>query len=220
METVIVPGGPELPGDETFRGQERSIFFAVEGKTSQITGRREEAVQDAAQARFELFVRCYSADIFRYAITLSRNRTLAEDLVQETFLRAWRRLETLREDAKAKSWLMTTVRREYLRYLQRLRGDFESCDTNELAALDTSASVPGTSDEEVVHEAIMALPGIHRDVLALQVLGGFSGAEIGQMLGIPRATVNTRLFRARQNLKRRLREAETPAPRSLGKGAR
>ena len=54
----------------------------------------------------------------------------------------------------------------------------------------------------VVRRAVAALPPKFRDPLSLQVLGGYSGAEIADMLGLPVATVNTRLFRARQHLRK------------------
>jgi len=155
---------------------------------------------ESRKTRFERFVEQYSADMYRYGLALSRNPSMAEDLVQETFLRAWRRLETLREESKAKSWLLTTLRREYFRQFERIRPVFEDVE------LDT---LPGTDDYpkddvNIVRDGIMGLPTIHRDVLALQVIGGFTGSEIGEILGLPRATVNTRLFRARQNLKQQI----------------
>ncbi|MDX2313635.1 MAG: sigma-70 family RNA polymerase sigma factor, partial [Gammaproteobacteria bacterium] len=72
-----------------------------------------------AQLRFEKLVNAVSSDLYRYAFRLCRNKAMAEDLVQETFLRAWRFLDSLREEKKAKSWLMTTLRREFARQFER-----------------------------------------------------------------------------------------------------
>lgn len=164
------------------------------------TARTNPVLAESRKARFERFVERYSADMYRYALALSRHQPMAEDLVQETFLRAWRRLETLREESKAKSWLLTTLRREYFRQFERIGPVFEDVELDTLPGTDDTPS----DDVDAVRQAIMALPTIHRDVLALQVVGGFTGREIGEILGLARATVNTRLFRARQSLKHQL----------------
>ena len=73
--------------------------------------------------RFERIVGTLQPDMYRYALWLSRNRAEAEDVVQESLLRAWRSMDALREDGAAKSWLLTIVRRENARYFERRRPD-------------------------------------------------------------------------------------------------
>ena len=161
------------------------------------------------KARFERMVDSHSTDLFRYALALSRETAAAQDLVQETYLRAWRHLDTLRDPSKAKSWLITTLRREFFREVGRRYPEIDDIDPDSLIGA-RSSEMPA---QDLVREAIFALPDIHRDVLALQVIAGYSGAEISEILGVPRATVNTRLFRARQSLKQALSSAaETRAP--------
>ncbi len=151
------------------------------------------------QQRYEAMVRALSGDVYRYAYFLCRDRTQAEDLTQETFLRAWRFLSSLRDDAKAKSWLFTTVRREHARQFERNAPRLEPLDPER---------VPDTGGEShevlAMRQAMLQLPEKYRDVLVLQVIGGYSGLEIARLLGIPRATVNTRLFRARNQLRHML----------------
>jgi len=150
-----------------------------------------------AQRRFEKLVKALSADMYRYAYFLCRDAHLAEDLVQETLLRAWRFLDGLRDESKAKGWLFTTLRREHARQFERYQPSFDDCDLDQLPD-DRGAPV----EVMVVRRAVAALPPKFRDPLSLQVLGGYSGAEIADMLGLPVATVNTRLFRARQHLRK------------------
>ncbi len=155
--------------------------------------------------RYEAMVRALSGDVFRYAFSLCRNEAQAEDLTQETFLRAWRYLSSLRDDRKAKSWLFTTVRREFARQFERYQPVMEELDPEQVAGargVDTEAWS--------LRRAVMDLPLKYREVLVLQAVGGYSGNEIAQLLGIPRATVNTRLFRARARLRQAL-ESETGA---------
>ncbi len=149
-----------------------------------------------AQARFERLVNAVSSDLYRYALMLCRNRAMAEDLVQETFMRAWRFLDSLRDESKAKSWLMTTLRREFARQFERYQPVFEDVE------LDQIRGDQGINPEVwAVRRGLMQLPTKYREVLVLQVIGGYSGAEMAKMLDLPTATVNTRLFRARQRLR-------------------
>ena len=67
------------------------------------------------QIQYEALVRAYSTDLYRYGYWLCHDRHVAEDLVQETFLRAWRSLESLKDETAAKSWLITILRRENAR---------------------------------------------------------------------------------------------------------
>jgi RNA polymerase sigma-70 factor (ECF subfamily) len=140
-----------------------------------------------------------SGDVYRYAFFLCRNEAQAQDIAQETFLRAWRFLPALRDDGKARSWLFTTVRREHARLYERYVPVMEELDPERVPA------APGESAETLaVRKAMLGLPEKYREVLTLQVLGGYTGLEIAELLGIPRATVNTRLFRARNHLRRAL----------------
>lgn len=151
---------------------------------------------EKAQQRFEKLVLALSSDLYRYAYFLCKNRDLAEDLVQETFMRAWRFLGSLRDESKAKSWLFTTLRREFARQFERYQPRFDDIDPDLL---------PGERNSQmevlVIRRAMLGLPQKYREPLVLQVIGGYSGKEIANMLGVPRATVNTRLFRARHRLR-------------------
>jgi RNA polymerase sigma-70 factor (ECF subfamily) len=162
-----------------------------------------------SQARFETLVNAVSSDLYRYAFMLCRNKAMAEDLVQETFMRAWRFLDSLRDEKKAKSWLMTTLRREFARQFERYRPPFADVELDQIAGRD------GINPEVwTVRRGLARLPDKYREVLVLQVIGGYSGAEMAEMLELPRATVNTRLFRARQQLRKLLESgAETSAAR-------
>ena len=162
------------------------------------------------QQRFEKIVNALAGDLYRYAFVLCRNEAMAEDLVQETFMRAWRFLDGLRDETKVKSWLMTTVRREFARQFERYRPPFDDIDLDR---------VPGGGEPrpEVweLREALLKLPEKYREVIVLQALAGYSGQEIAEIVGVPRATVNTRLFRARQHLRKIIESGDGSAPGSM-----
>ena len=73
------------------------------------------------QEKFEILVEGLSGDLYRYAYWMCRDRVQAEELVQETFLRAWKGIDSLREADSAKAWLFTIFRREYARQFERKR---------------------------------------------------------------------------------------------------
>ncbi|SEM56730.1 RNA polymerase sigma-70 factor, ECF subfamily [Luteibacter sp. UNCMF331Sha3.1] len=152
------------------------------------------------QRQYEAMVRALSADLYRYAFWLSRSETVAQDLVQETFLRAWKNLDALRDAESAKPWLFTILRRENARLYERKR--FDTVELDDSVVEDTAFASPERSgDAAQVREAILKLPEKYRDPLAMQVLGGMTGDEIAERTGQQPGAVTTQLFRARQRLK-------------------
>jgi RNA polymerase sigma-70 factor, ECF subfamily len=154
----------------------------------------------APQAQFDALVRATSADLYRFAYWLSRNEALAQDLVQETYLRAWRALDELRDTTAAKAWLMTILRREHARTFERKALATEALD--DAIVDDARSRTPEQSgDDALLRAAMLKLEQKYREPLLLQVLGGFSCDEIARELGISAAAVMTQLFRARQKLR-------------------
>lgn len=153
------------------------------------------------QRQFDALVRSLSSDLYRYAYWLCSEDALAHDLVQETFLRAWRSLDALRDTASAKAWLITILRREHARLYERKRPQFADVDDVDVADERESHTPEAAGEEGVIRSAIAQLDAKYREPLLLQVLGGFSCDEIAQELNITSAAVMTQVFRARQKLK-------------------
>jgi RNA polymerase sigma-70 factor (ECF subfamily) len=157
------------------------------------------------QEKFEILVEGLSSDLYRYAYWMCRNRVQAEELVQETFLRAWKGIDSLREADSAKAWLFTIFRREYARQFERKR--LEISEVDDLGELPSAKSDIDTSTEAfVLRRALARLPEDYREPLVLQVLGGFSCEEIAATLGISSSAVMTRLFRSRKQMREMLGE--------------
>src|SRR5690606_9482087 len=152
------------------------------------------------QERYEALVTELYQDVYRYAYWLCKNSALAEDLVQETFLRAWRSLDSLQNDKAAKAWLFTILRRENARLYEKYRPDID--DIEDYAISDLPSVEPDHNLERaMLYKAMSRLEAEYREPLMLQVIGGFSGEEIAGMLGLNNNTVMTRLFRARNKLR-------------------
>ncbi len=149
---------------------------------------------------FEAMVKAYAGDLYRFAYWLCRERGMAEDLVQETYARAWANWQNVRDEKAAKSWLMTILHHEHARLYERKRLDMDERELDELML----AVEPTIQSQLEMREALWMLPQGYREPLLLQVLGGFSGVEIGSMLSLSEATVMQRLTRARQAMRKLL----------------
>jgi len=153
------------------------------------------------QRKYEALVRAYHRDLFRYAYWLCKDKSIAEDLVQETCLRAWKSLDSLQDEKAAKSWLITILRRENARRFERKQFDLVNIDDH---GNDASVSDDPHHQHQWLQVQIMKLEIDYREPLFLQVIGGFSGDEIADILDLNKNTVMTRLFRARNQLKEML----------------
>jgi RNA polymerase sigma-70 factor (ECF subfamily) len=166
----------------------------------------------ARRSEFESVVRAYAADVFRYLYWLSRDRSVAEDLSQETFARAWAAWETQRDPKALKAWLFTIARNEHARLYERK--PIEIDPEVELDALVShTAGDPALGID--VRRAFALLPEAYREPLLLQVLGGLTSAEIAATMTSSEDAVNMRLSRARKAL-RTLLEGDARPPKEKG----
>jgi RNA polymerase sigma-70 factor, ECF subfamily len=151
-------------------------------------------------ARFQALCQTLRPDLLRFAFWLSRDRALAEDVVQESMLRAWKAQDSLLDEGAAKPWLLTIIRREYARTFERKR--FPTMSVEELVAKEEPVLAAAEEhDLSDVRCALMKLPDEYREPLVLQVLMGYSTAEIARELDLSGPAVLTRLCRARRQLR-------------------
>jgi RNA polymerase sigma-70 factor (ECF subfamily) len=144
--------------------------------------------------------------LMRLAGRLSRDRVGAECLAQATLLRAWRSRSQLRDPRALTGWLLSICRRESARLYDRKR--LPTVDIDELLP-EQEPAITDTDPIEAreVRAAVNSLDELYRVPLLLQVVEGWSTAEIASHLGVPRQTVLTRLFRARRMLRARMQSA-------------
>ena len=142
----------------------------------------------------------YHQDMYRYAAWLSRDPAIAQDVVQEALLRAWKSLDKLRDEGSAKQWLLTIVRRENARFFERKR--LETVDIDDLTpAQEALLGVAENNELDDMRTAIYELEDDYREPLVLQVLMGYSTNEIAEQMGLKQGAVLTRLHRARARLR-------------------
>lgn len=166
---------------------------------------KSSSLDTERRRRFDEVVGVFHKDIYRYAAWLSRDPGVAEVVVQETMLRAWKSLDSLQEDSAARQWLLTIARRENARYFERKPP--ETMDIDELTP-GQAAMVAHTDDPtlEDLRKMIFRLQDEYREPLVLQVLMGYSTREIAELMGIKPGAVLTRLHRARLKLKNSIDE--------------
>jgi RNA polymerase sigma-70 factor, ECF subfamily len=160
----------------------------------------DEVGGNQRHARFQALCRSLRPDLLRFAFWLSRDRALAEDVVQESMLRAWKAQDSLLDEAAAKPWLLTIIRREYARTFERKR--LPTVDIDQLVAKE-EPMLAAAEDQNMgdLRAALMKLPDEYREPLVLQVLMGYSTAEIARELELSVPAVLTRLCRARRRLR-------------------
>ena len=147
-------------------------------------------------------------DVTRFAQSLTRDETAAEDLVQETYLRAWRHWDTFKHGSEARAWLFTILYHAFVSRKRRIDArevqPLEDEEGREIFEPVGEADPEGTFydsfvDQEIVN-AIQSLPDEYRAAVVMSDLHGLRYGEIAQVLGVPEGTIKSRLFRGRRLL--------------------
>ena len=153
--------------------------------------------------------------VYRVALRLSGDPSQADDLTQETMLKAFRSWHQYRPGTNVRAWLLTILRHTFINQYRRNKTAGPTVDVNEIEGYTVFQSVQDTDpegrffdqivDEEVLR-AIDELPDDFRETLTLSDVEGLSYAEIAEITDVPVGTVKSRLFRARQALQKRLHD--------------
>lgn len=163
----------------------------------------------------------HAAALLSYLHGLTKDRFLAEELLQDSLLAAWRGASRFRADSSVRTWLFGIGRRQAAQRLGRShRLSRAVVDDNGLAGLPTAepgpeAVVLARSDVAAVRVAMGELSAVHREVLELVFAHGLSVVETARVLGVPDGTVKSRLSNARRSLAAAL----SRPPASTGHGA-
>ncbi|HEY7876638.1 MAG TPA: sigma-70 family RNA polymerase sigma factor [Gemmatimonadaceae bacterium] len=169
--------------------------------------------------RFELEALPWLDDVYRFALSMTRDEADADDIVQETFLRAYRSWHTFEPGSECRKWLFTICRNVFLRVRERERkrvdcgGDDAQLET--LAAVRVSVAAIGDGAEDLfsrldlapaLERAIGELPEVFRSAVVLVDVEGMAYNEAASILGVPVGTIRSRLFRGRRLLQEALIE--------------
>jgi RNA polymerase sigma-70 factor (ECF subfamily) len=176
------------------------------------------AQQRAREARFETLVLPHLDALHYAALRLTKDQSNAEDLIQETFLRAFRAIHQLTQDESCRAWLMKIMTNIWLNQRQKQSREATALDVDGLdlspqdAATWRHQSIPEAPEHaasrrqfcEDLDEALQRLPEAFRIVVMLADVEGMSYKEVAEILQCPIGTVMSRLYRARQFLRKAL----------------
>jgi RNA polymerase sigma-70 factor (ECF subfamily) len=166
-------------------------------------------------ARFEREVVPLHASLYRQACRMSRNHADAEDLLQETMMRAYTGFETFRPGSNLKAWMFRILTNTYINSYRRQRRQPMQCSTDQVTEQGLAAAyarfTPGQRSAEdhvldslpdkAIEAAMQTLPPQFREVVYYADVEGFRYQEIAAMMKTPRGTVMSRLARGRQRLR-------------------
>jgi RNA polymerase sigma-70 factor (ECF subfamily) len=176
-----------------------------------------QRVREGEREAFYLLVGRYERPLYRTALAITRNPADAEDVVQETFLRAFEHLAQFRGEAKFQTWLtqiaLNTARMRVRKNHGALWESLDEPRATEEGVLprdvrewreNPEQQLSREEIEKLLHQAMKGLPAGYREVLALRDMQLLSTQETAEVLGLTVANVKTRLLRARLQLRERL----------------
>ncbi|HEY88245.1 MAG TPA: sigma-70 family RNA polymerase sigma factor [Thermoflexia bacterium] len=157
---------------------------------------------------FELLYQRHNRALYNYLLRLIHRPTVAEELLQEVFLAAWKAAAKFRGEAKVKNWLFRIAHHRAVSWLRRNREEFTLDDEipNEPVTSQAERSVEDSWRIEQLHIALDKLSPTHRAVLELAFFHEMNYAEIAKIMGCPIGTVKSRMSYARRNLSAHLKK--------------
>ncbi|HTL94168.1 MAG TPA: sigma-70 family RNA polymerase sigma factor [Gemmatimonadaceae bacterium] len=172
--------------------------------------------QGVDSRRFEVEALPWLDDVYRFALSMTRDESDADDVVQETFLRAYRSWHTFEPGSECRKWLFTICRNVFLRLRERERRRVDyGGDDAQLEALASAQESIGSTAEHVdilsrvdlgpaLERAIGELPDVFRSAVVLVDVEGMAYNEAASVLSVPVGTIRSRLFRGRRLLQESL----------------
>ncbi|MCT8989677.1 sigma-70 family RNA polymerase sigma factor [Chelativorans sp. SCAU2101] len=135
-----------------------------------------------------------------FAVSLAKNTDRADDLVQETLVKAWDKQDSFQPGTNLKAWLFTILRNEFYSQMRKRRREVEDSDGSITARLSVHPSQDGSSDLTDFRKALALLPEDQREAIILIGASGFSYEEAAEICGCAVGTIKSRVSRARARL--------------------
>lgn len=167
-----------------------------------------EKLQQTTDAAFEQIMREYGTRVLRLVTFLVKDRSLAEDITQDVFVKVYRHLPRFRQESSVHTWLYRIAVNECKCYLRSwsFRHILPRSWIRQDGELSTESLVLDQAERDQLVAEVLQLPPLYRQVIALHYYADLSIGEVADVLGVTEGTVRTRLHRARQQLRKRMGE--------------
>lgn len=190
---------------ETSLLQKKAGFFVTKGRFIRLTGRKEG--EEMTREQLEQLYRAHYRMVFSYALSLSRDRSVAEDLTQEAFLRYFKTARRFRGECAETTRLCQAVKSLWI---DRLRKEGRLVPLEEQGADEDLLERLEDEDQALrVHRALHTLPEPYKEVFSLRVFGELPFAKIAHIFGRTESWARVTYSRARQKLREQLEQEET-----------
>jgi RNA polymerase sigma-70 factor (ECF subfamily) len=171
-------------------------------------------IADGDKRSMQVLYARHNVRVYRFILRLTANQSLAEDLVSEVFLDVWRQAESFEAKSQVSTWLLAIARYKALSALRRRTDEplDERMAANIRDTADNPETVASTKDRNaIVQKCLRQLSPAHREVIDLVYYHEKSVDEVARIVGVPPATVKTRMFYARSKLADLLKQAGVQA---------
>ena len=166
-------------------------------------------IADGDRTAMQVLFARHHVRVYRFMLRLVRNEATAEDLISEVFLDVWRNASKFEGRSAVSTWMLSIARFKALSALRRRSEeelDEEAAEQIEDQADDPEVAVAKKDKGAILRECLNALSAEHREVIDLVYYHEKSVEEVAGIVGIPEATVKTRMFYARKKLSELLKE--------------
>ena len=159
-----------------------------------------------SNAQFQLY-KLYYKPMYNVSLRIVNNETDAEDIMQESFLKAFKKIDTYKGEVSFGAWLKKIVINRSLDYLKKRKVKFEEISQKTTEVADYQMEIKDV-DLNTIKNAIQDLPDGYRLVLSLYLIEGYDHEEISQILGISNSNSRTQYLRAKNKLRELLKDKE------------
>jgi RNA polymerase sigma-70 factor (ECF subfamily) len=164
--------------------------------------------------QYEQWVRLYAPELLRFAYRLSGQRHIAEDLLQETFVEAWRSIAKQKQADKARAWLYQILRYRYSHFLRDNRHHRQTTALPQQFGHASDVSqhpLEKMAEQDVLQSALRTLSPMLRETFLMVFVQGLSCREVAEEMHIPLGTVLSRLDSARRTMREHLSQPTRPS---------
>ncbi|MFC2150947.1 RNA polymerase sigma factor [Bacteroidota bacterium] len=175
-------------------------------KNVEIHAKLIEAARKGDQQSMYRLYKLYVQAMYNTCVRMVSNQHDAEDIIQESFVKAFNNLDSFRGESSFGSWLKRIVINQSLTFLRKNKQDFLEVESLQIASEEKEESKFPEIDPLVIHETIKTLPEKARVVLNLYLLEGYRHKEIAEILNITESTSKSQYLRAKNMLKEKLKK--------------